>query len=140
MNRWSTAGFVPPSVYIGFRSFVLLGRRSSDVSSMLWKVRRRLVSWTNNPVGTQSCPTPPRHPALRPDPTRPWYVRVLDLTGASGKTFKRLVLDALEGTGEPCPLDKQFCWYPVLPDPAPPPRRAPRTDLPVVCPSFGFDR
>ena len=27
MNRWSTADFVPPSVYIGFRLFVLLGRR-----------------------------------------------------------------------------------------------------------------
>ena len=27
----------------------------------------------------------------------------------------------------------------VLPDPAPPPRRAPRPDPPVVCPGFGFD-
>ena len=36
MNRLSTAGFVPPSVYIGFRLFVLLGRRSGDVSSMLF--------------------------------------------------------------------------------------------------------
>ena len=34
LNRGSTAGFVPPSVYIGFRLFVLLGRRR-DVSSML---------------------------------------------------------------------------------------------------------
>ena len=27
INRWSTADFVPPSVYTGFRLFVLLGRR-----------------------------------------------------------------------------------------------------------------
>ena len=27
INRWSTADFVPPSVYIGFRLFVLLERR-----------------------------------------------------------------------------------------------------------------
>ena len=27
INRWSTADFVPPTVYIGFRLFVLLERR-----------------------------------------------------------------------------------------------------------------
>ena len=27
INRWSTAEFVPPSVYIGFRQFVILERR-----------------------------------------------------------------------------------------------------------------
>ena len=43
MNHWSTAGFVPPSIYIGFRLFVLLGRRSGDVSSMLWRVGKRIV-------------------------------------------------------------------------------------------------
>ena len=75
-SRGSTAGFVPPSVYIGFRLFVLLGRRG-DVSSMLWGVRGRLVSGANSSVGTQSCPTRPRHPALRSVPTRQWYVWVL---------------------------------------------------------------
>ena len=35
INRGSTGHFVPPSVYIGFRLFVLLGIRSGDVSSML---------------------------------------------------------------------------------------------------------
>ena len=70
----------PYSVYIGFRLFVLLGKRG-DVSSMLWRVRGRLVSWANNSVGIQSCPTPPRHPAVRSVPTRQWYVRVLDSTG-----------------------------------------------------------
>ena len=65
---------------VGFRLFVLLENRSSDVSSLPWWVRGSLVSWANNSVGTQSCPTPPGRPAGRPDPTRPWYVRVLDST------------------------------------------------------------
>ena len=43
VNRLSTADFVPPSVYIGFRLFVLLGRRSGSVSCMLRRVRGRLV-------------------------------------------------------------------------------------------------
>ena len=79
INRGSTAHFVP-SVYIGFRLFVLLEKRSSDVSSIPWRVQGTCVSWANNSVGTQSCPTPPGRPAERPDPTRPWYVRVLDST------------------------------------------------------------
>ena len=49
LKRGSTAGFVPPSVYIGFRLFVLLGKRR-DVSSMLWRVRGRVVSWANSVV------------------------------------------------------------------------------------------
>ena len=68
------------SVYIGFRLFVLQGSRSGDVSSMPWKLRGMLVSWANSSVGIQSCPTPPHRPAVRPDPTRPWYVRILDST------------------------------------------------------------
>ena len=54
--------------------------------------------------------------------------------------FKRRVFDALEGTREACSLGGQFCWHPVLPDPAPPLRHAPRPDPPVVCPGFGLDR
>ena len=72
----------PLSVYIGIRLFVLLGKCPGDVSPMPWKVRRTLVSWANNSVGTQSCPT---NPAL-------------------------------------------------------PPRHAPRTVPPEVCPGFGLDR
>ena len=69
VNRGSTAGFFPPSVYIGFRLFVLLERRRSDVSSMPWRVRWTFVSWANSSVGTQSCSTPPgRRRAPRPDP------------------------------------------------------------------------
>ena len=87
INRRLTAGqpliLFPHSVYIGFRLFVLLGKRSGDVSSIPWRVRGRLVSWANNFVGIQSCPTLLRRPAVRPDPTRPRYVRVLDSTGTA---------------------------------------------------------
>ena len=79
-NRGSNAGFFLPSVYIGFRLFVLLGRRG-DVFPILWRVRGRLVF-----------------------------------------------------------LGEQFCWYPVLPDLAPPLRRALRPDAPVVFSGFVFDR
>ena len=71
----------PHSVYIGFRLYMLLERRSGDVSSMPWRVRGTLGLWANSSVGTQSCPTPRGRPAVRLDPTRPWYVRVLDSTG-----------------------------------------------------------
>ena len=70
----------PHSVYTGFCLFVLLGKRSGDVSSMPWGVRGTLVPWANCSVGVPSCPAPPRRPAVRPDPTCPWYVRVLDST------------------------------------------------------------
>ena len=69
------------SVYIGFCLFVLLEKRSGDASSMLWGVRGTFVSLANCSVGVPSCPAPPRRPAVRPDPTRPWYVRILDSTG-----------------------------------------------------------
>ena len=91
INRSSTARCVPPSVYIGFRLFVLLGRRSGDVSSMSRGVRGTLVSWAHCSVGVPSRPAPPRRPAVRPDPTRPWYVRVLDSTSWSITKDKWLV-------------------------------------------------
>ena len=59
---------------------------------------------------------------------------------ASGGTFRRRVFDALEGTRQDCPLGEQFCSHTVLPDPAPPPRRTPRRDPPVICPSLGLSR
>ena len=65
---------------------------------------------------------------------RIWLVR------ASGETFRRRVFDALGGTRKDCILGGQFCWHTVLPDPAPPHRRAPRRDPPVVCPGFGLGR
>ena len=84
LNRSSTAGqpriLFPHSVYIGFRLFVLLERRSCNICSMLWRVRGTLVSWATCSVGVPSGPARPRRPAVRSVPTRPWYVRVLDST------------------------------------------------------------
>ena len=58
INRSSTAGqpriLFPHSVYIGFRLFVLLERRSGNMFSMLWRVRGRLVPCANCSVGVQS--------------------------------------------------------------------------------------
>ena len=85
INRGSTARqpliLFPHSVCIGFRLFVLLEKRSREVSSIPWGVRGTLVSWENCSVGVPSCPARPRRSARRPDPIRPWYVRVLDSTG-----------------------------------------------------------
>ena len=52
--------------------------RSRDVSSMPWMERETLCFWAYCSVGVSSCPAPPRRPAVRPNPTRSWYVRVLD--------------------------------------------------------------
>ena len=60
----------------------------------------------------------------------------ISLVRASGETFRRRLFDALESARKDCSLGEQFCWQTVLPDPAPPPRRAPRRDPPVVCPGF----
>ena len=82
INRGSTAHCVPQMVYMGFRLFVLLGRRS-------------------------------------------------------GHFF----FNALEGARDGCFLGEPFRRRPILPSPAPPPRRAPpRPDPPVVCSLFGFDK
>ena len=60
----------------------------SDHFWISWKLRGSLGSWANSSVGTESCPTPshrlaapPPRPALRPDPIRLCYNRVLDSTG-----------------------------------------------------------
>ena len=64
----------------------------------------------------------------------------ISLVRASGESFRRRVFDALEGTRGAYLLGELFCRRPVLPSPAPPPRRAPRPDPPVVCPGFGLDK
>ena len=65
MNRLSTAGFIPPSVYIGFPLFVLPETRPGGCSSIVRKVRVTVVSWADRPVGIPSCPFPAR-PAVPP--------------------------------------------------------------------------
>ena len=58
----------PQGVFLHrFRSCVLLGPSSRDVSSMLLNVRGRLLSWANKYVGIQSCMTLPHHTAVSPD-------------------------------------------------------------------------
>ena len=71
INRWSTAGFVVPSVYLRFALFVLANRGPQPLSLIRQSVRGTVLSWANRPVGVPFCPAP----------TRPWYVRVLDSTG-----------------------------------------------------------
>ena len=83
------------------------------------RIRGSLVSWASSSVGTQFCPTSPRRPAVRPDPIRLWYVRVLDSTGlyrmslvlASGETFKRCVFDVLGSTRVACLLGELFLAF-----------------------------
>ena len=72
INRGSTAGFVPPTVYIGFPLFVLPQACPRGFSSIVWMVRGTVVSWANRPIGVPSCPSPPR-PAVPPcdAPSRP---------------------------------------------------------------------
>ena len=71
MNRWSTAGFVPPSVCMGFL-FVLPRERLGGYPTIVWGLGRSVVSLASRPVGVPSCLFPPR-PAVPPcaAPSRP---------------------------------------------------------------------
>ena len=146
INRWSNAGWVPPPLYIVFRLFVLLERRSEHVCSIPWKVRGSVVSWANRPVGVPSCPAPPRRPAVRrPVPTRPWYVRVSNSTGSfvrvAERSFETVVFDIRKGKTVGCFLGERtvgILFYLALPRDAA--RRAlDRSDPPVICSGFRFD-
>ena len=90
INHWSstTLIFIPPSMFIGFRLFVLLKRRSEQVCKMPWKVRWSVVPWANRSVGASSCPASPRPTApLCAAPTRPARgVRIRDFESTS-KSF-----------------------------------------------------
>ena len=65
-------------------------------------------------------------------------LNMISLVRASGGMFRRRFLEALGGTKDARFLGELFCRRPDLPGPAPPPRRAPRSDPPVVCPGFGL--
>ena len=64
----------PPSVYIGFRLFVLPKGHPGQMSSMPWGARGMVDSWANRSVGGPFCHAPPRPAALPcaalPRPTR----------------------------------------------------------------------
>ena len=73
INRLSTAGFVLPSVTIGFPFVLASGGSFMTVSSMPWGIRGSVVSWGNRPIGAPSYPAPPRLAAPLPccAPPRP---------------------------------------------------------------------
>ena len=88
---------------MGFRLVALLKNRSGRVCSMPLRVQGSFVSWANRSIGVLSCPTPPRRPAVRrPDPTRPWYVRVLDSTGTDSKATVHWSAASNEERPSPC--------------------------------------
>ena len=71
INRRSTAGFVPPSVYIGFPLFVLAKRRSEQLFTAVRLGARGAVGFQGHRnVGTLFCSASPR-PAVRPATCRP---------------------------------------------------------------------
>ena len=94
---------------------------------------------TGQQPGTKSA----SRPAVKPRFNRGFRSSIalhrISLVGASWE-MRRCVFDAFGGTREVCFLGEEFCWHPVLPDPAPPLRRALRPDAPVVCSAFGFDK
>ena len=55
INRGSTAGFVPPPVYIGFPLFVLPRGCSGQLFSIPWRTRGTVVPCAEKPVGVPSC-------------------------------------------------------------------------------------
>ena len=127
VNRWLRAVVVPPSVYIGCPSLVLLKIRSGQVCSMPWRARGTVFVGEpthRRPVLPGSAP--PRCPAMRrPDPTRPSYVRVL---GSTGRKWECRLFSGRTDTS---------ASRPARPRPARPSCRAPpRPDTPVVCPGF----
>ena len=69
-NRWSTTGFVPPPVYMGFPLFVLAKRHSGQMFTVPWRARGTVGSQADRIVGTLSCSASPR-PAVRHAPCRP---------------------------------------------------------------------
>ena len=89
-------------------------------------------------VGKLSCPTPPRHPAARPDATRPWYsgfwnrqVKYELDCSCFRRNVQDSVLDSLEGKREGCFLAGSTQRRPALPSPAPPRRPAVRRSDPA---------
>ena len=69
MNRLSTAGCVPPAVYIGCPLFVLAKSRSGQLSTTPRGAKETVGFRATRPVGTLFCPAPPR-PGRAPPPRR----------------------------------------------------------------------
>ena len=105
-----------------------------------YKKRRRS---TGQQPGTKSASRPGDKPRVKRLSTADFVLafgkKGISLVRASGEKFKRHVFDALAGARDACLLGELFCQRPVLPDPARPPRCAPRHDPLVVCPGFELD-
>ena len=71
INRGSTADFVPPSVYIGFRLFVLPGRRPGQCLRFAGGQEGGLSPGRIDPTASRATqprsPSPPRRAPPRPD-------------------------------------------------------------------------
>ena len=71
VNRWSSAGFVPPSVYIGFRLFVLPQRRPGQCVRFAGGQEGGLFASRIDPTASHPTqprtPSPPRRAPPRPD-------------------------------------------------------------------------
>ena len=85
MNRLSNASFVPLSVYIGFRLFVLTKRPSVQLFTILWMARELVGCRATRTVAVPFCSAPP-HSAVPPYATptrtaRSMFEYVLDPTG-----------------------------------------------------------
>ena len=72
INRGSTAGFVPLSVYMGFPLFVLLKKHSKQLSAMPVRHEGRLPPGRDDPSASHPArprpAPPPRRAPPRPDP------------------------------------------------------------------------
>ena len=84
MNLLSTAGFVPPSVYIGCSSFVLPNRRWEQCLRFFGGQKGWLSSLRTVPLAFRSTRCRPASP-LRRAPPRLWYVRVCESSGFENK-------------------------------------------------------
>ena len=71
INRLSTAGFVPPSVYIGFHFFVLPKKRPGQCFRFAGKQNRGLSPCRITPTASRPrYPAPPSSPHRRAPPRR----------------------------------------------------------------------
>ena len=78
-RRSKNAGFVPPSVYMTFCLFVLLGKHSGSVSSMLWGYGKGLFLWrtvlfASSPARPRPA-NPPCTPSRRPSGMSRFWIR-----------------------------------------------------------------